>query len=289
MNQHYDSKKEADQAFRQLDQRLRREGLVTTRKESSARRYWIAAAILLVGLLSATLFSAWLTNVTPTTAVSQVEKVTPTGQKIRFQLPDGTKVWLNADSRFTYPSSFARQRVVYLSGEAFLEVAHDANRPFVVRTEEATVKVLGTSFNVKAREAQPTETVVVSGKVAFSAKDNPTSSVVLQPNDKAVLNTTTGETIRSTVDANSYAAWTNGTLIFEDQPLSEVFTELARWYGVTIAVENPAIQNCQVTAKFEDLPLATVLDQLQFVVPIHYQLKGEQVLIKGESCEKETL
>ncbi|MGD1890556.1 MAG: FecR family protein, partial [Cyclobacteriaceae bacterium] len=205
-----------------------------------------------------------MTDITPTETISQVEKVTPMGQKIRFQLPDGTKVWLNADSRFTYPSSFARQRVVYLSGEAFLEVAHDANRPFVVRTEKASVKVLGTSFNVKAREAQPTETVVVSGKVAFSGKDNPTSSVVLQPNDKAVLNTTTGETIRSTVDANSYAAWTNGTLIFEDQPLSEVFTEIARWYGVTIAVENPAIQKCQVTAKFEDLPLATVRDQLQF-------------------------
>ncbi|MEM6843312.1 MAG: FecR domain-containing protein [Bacteroidota bacterium] len=289
MNQHYDSKKEADQAFRQLDQRLRREGLVPTEKERFTRRYWIAAAILLVVLFSATLFSAWWADATPAATVSQVEKITPPGQKVRFQLPDGTKVWLNADSRFTYPSSFAKQRVVYLSGEAFLEVAHDANRPFIVRTEEATVQVLGTSFNVKARETQPTETVVVSGKVAFSATDNPTSGVMLQPNDKAVLNTITEEAILSTVDAGNYTAWTNGTLIFEDQPLGEVFTELARWYGVTVKVESPIIRECRVTAKFDDLPLATVLDQLQFVVPITYQLEEKQVVIGGSSCEKETL
>ncbi|MEO0331357.1 MAG: DUF4974 domain-containing protein [Bacteroidota bacterium] len=112
---------------------------------------------------------------------------------------------------------------------------------------------------------------------------------MLQPNDKAVLNATIGETIRSSVDAASYTAWTNGTLIFDDQPLDKVFTELARWYGVTINVENPAIRECRVTAKFDDLSLATVLDQLQFVVPITYQLEEKRISIDGESCEKETL
>ncbi|MEM8965754.1 MAG: FecR domain-containing protein [Bacteroidota bacterium] len=289
MSEYHNYEKEVDQAFRQLDQRLRKEGLVPNEKVRTFQRYWIAAAALVAILASTALWAIWSTSAQPEVAVSQIEKETLPGQRTRFQLPDGTKVYLNADSRFTYPSTFAEQRIVYLSGEAFLEVAHDADRPFIVRTEEATVQVLGTSFNVKALEARPTEAVVVSGKVAFSATNHPESRVVLQPDDKAVLNATTGETIRSSVDAASYTAWTNSTLIFDDQPLSEVFTELARWYGVTINVENPVIRECRVTAKFDDLPLATVLDQLQFVVPIIYQLEEKHILISGESCEKETL
>ncbi|WKN45620.1 FecR family protein [Tunicatimonas pelagia] len=289
MSEHHNYEKEANQAFRQLDQRLREEDLVPNQKVHTFQRYWIAAAVLVIILASAALWPTWFTSAQSEVAVSQIEKSTLPGQRTRFQLPDGTKVYLNADSRFTYPSAFAEQRIVYLSGEAFLEVAHDADRPFIVRTEEATVQVLGTSFNVKAHKDQPTEAVVVSGKVAFNAINHPESRMLLQPNDKAVLNATTGETIQSLVDATSYTAWTNGTLIFDNQPLGEVFTELARWYGMTITVENPTIRECRVTAKFDDLSLATVLDQLQFVVPITYQLEEKRISIGGDSCEKEML
>jgi ferric-dicitrate binding protein FerR (iron transport regulator) len=110
---------------------------------------------------------------------------------------------------------------------------------------------------------------------------------VLRAGDRAVLDPATGQTEKSTVNTKAYVAWKDGTLFFEDQPLAEVLPELERWYGVRFVVDNPAINACRITAKFDNLPLATLLDQVQFIVPITYRLEEKQIHLSGESCAPE--
>jgi ferric-dicitrate binding protein FerR (iron transport regulator) len=284
MKDHF-SEEEARRAFAQLDQRLRDERLVPPPRFRSFRPYWVAAGVALL-LLSVWAIDSWLG--TSPKAVDLITKVNPPGQRTQLQLPDGTRVWLNADSQLRYPRRFsADRREVKLQGEAFFEVVRDTLRPLVIRTAAAQVRVLGTAFNVRAPASGPTEAVVVSGSIAFGAADAPRPPLVLQANERALLDPTTGHTEKSTVDVRSYTAWKDGTLIFENDSLATVLSALEKWYGVRFVVDNPAINACRITATFNDLSLATLLNQIQFVIPITYRLEGKQVYIGGPSCAPE--
>ncbi|GGG89414.1 iron dicitrate transporter FecR [Parapedobacter pyrenivorans] len=157
--------------------------------------------------------------------------VVPRGGRYALTLPDGTRVWLNADSRLTYPVSFhGAQRRVELVGEAYFEVAHDANHPFVVHVRDAEVNVLGTRFNVRAYDNQPLETALLEGAVAFN---HSASSRVLKPGEQAVVGTDGSFTV---VQANieKVMAWQNGYFYFEETPVRDIMDELARWYDADI-------------------------------------------------------
>lgn len=285
MKDHRYSEEDAQRAFDRLDQRFRREQLVPKKSRRSQVRlprwYAVAAGVLLL-VASVLAIDVWVGS-SAQKVVGQVEKVNPPGRRTRHQLPDGTRVWLNVDSRISYPAAFASdQRAVYLRGEAFFAVTYDAQRPFVIRTPDARVQVLGTTFNVKVA-SKHTEAVVVDGSVSFGPTDA-TRSLILRANDRAVLDPTTGQTTKTTVDAQRYVAWTDGTLIFEDQPLNEVILTLEKWYDVRFTLDNPVLGTCQVTAKFENLALSTVLDQIQFIIPIRYRIEGKRVFVDGQPC-----
>lgn len=157
--------------------------------------------------------------------------VVPRGGRYAVTLPDGTRVWLNADSRLIYPASFnGAKREVELSGEAYFEVAHDANRPFVVSVRDAKVNVLGTRFNIRAYDAQPLETALLEGAVAFN---HGTASRVLKPGEQAVVD---AEGTLDVVPANleKVMAWKKGYFYFEDTPIRDIMDELARWYDAEV-------------------------------------------------------
>ena len=155
----------------------------------------------------------------------------PVGGEYCVLLADGTRVRLNSDTRLHYPTRFTGQiREIYVEGEAYLEVAHDPARPFIVRTADATIEVLGTAFNVSAYPSdRATTTTLVSGRLAVAASGRREQ---IMPGQQAVVRAGEAAMTVRTVDTRSYVSWVDGVFEFEDMPLGEICTRLSRWYDV---------------------------------------------------------
>lgn len=154
----------------------------------------------------------------------------PRGMSRRLVLPDGSRVWLNAESSLSYPGSFGGRdrREVTLQGEAYFEVAPDSLHPFVVETAALQTQVLGTSFNVRAYSPEDTRVTLLRGSVKVS--DRHRGELLLRPGEG-----TDSSLDRKTVDdAEDCRAWTDGRFAFDDAPLVEIMRELGRWYNVDI-------------------------------------------------------
>lgn len=167
------------------------------------------------------------------------ELLLPKGGEYTVSMPDGTKVWVNSQSRLRYPVAFGDTgREVYLEGEAYFEVAKDESRPFRIRTKEGvTIEVLGTSFNVRSyTDEEETETVLESGSVRM-AKDADT--VVLSPGHRALFRP--GQAIQVTeVETELHTAWRNGQYIFKDATVETILKQLARWYDLEVFYSDEA-------------------------------------------------
>lgn len=162
----------------------------------------------------------------------------PEGRQFRLTLADGSDVWLNADTRFEYPASFAgkAERRVRLEGEAFFEVKKDS-RPFYVEVGAAeNIRVLGTSFNVNAYADAPHHvTTLVTGKVSYLAGSGQ-KEVVLLPNQQVEMECATGKACVREVDATEYALWKEGIVWFEEERLADLAVRLKRLYGIPVEV-----------------------------------------------------
>jgi len=186
------------------------------------------------------------------------EIIIPIGQRGQITLEDGTKVWINADTRLKYPAHFnEKTREVYLEGEAYFEVAHNKQKPFLVHTSSIEVKVLGTKFNVKSyKNDLKTETTVAEGcvSVAENAKQkngNTAKAVKLLANDKAVLNQDANDFKLEKTNASLATAWTTGEISFDEKSLDEIARILERQFDFVIVVENKAAKDNIYTATFE--------------------------------------
>ncbi|MRG45409.1 DUF4974 domain-containing protein [Chitinophaga sp. SYP-B3965] len=170
---------------------------------------------------------------------------TPKGRQFRLQLPDGSKVWLNAASSVKYPTTFAgKERRVELTGEAYFEVAKNADHPFKVKAGDATeVEVLGTSFNINSYPDETTiRTTLLDGAVRLNAYQQ---SQILKPGQQAVVKPAKAQLeLVNNADLDKVMAWKNGLFNFEDASLEEVMRQLERWYDieVTYAKGIPAIR-----------------------------------------------
>lgn len=163
---------------------------------------------------------------------------TPRGGKYQLILADGTKVWLNAGSSIKYPVHFAvNERMVELSGEAYFEVARDANRPFKVAGAGQVVQVLGTHFDVNAYpDENIVKTTLLEGSVKVYGKsgppDLPGSAITLRPNEQAVFKN--DRLSKVTVDADEFVAWKKGVILFRDADIHDVMRKISRWYNVEV-------------------------------------------------------
>ncbi len=248
------------------------------------RRYWsyaVAAALAGLGL-----FWFWPATHTPTEPVAFRQVVTPAGQKARVELPDGTEVWLNAQSRLRYASTFGHtaQRVVELEGEAYFDVAHDKQHPFIVRSGTLATRVLGTQFNVRAYADDPdVEVAVVSGNVRVT--DAQRDSVNLLPNQKSHYDRHTHTLGQQTItDATDYRAWTNDRLILDNVTIAEAVRLLNRRFAVQIQVPQEKLRHCQITTRFEKPSLPDVLTVLCSYLNATYQQRGSRITITGKGC-----
>ena len=161
---------------------------------------------------------------------------TPRGGQYHIILSDGTKVWLNAATTLSYPSSFPKnQRVVRLTGEAYFEVAHNAKSPFIVETSGQRVKVLGTRFNINSYQDEPaTVTTLEQGSVLVSLKDNTKQQppAKLSPGDQSIVSG--ASMLTRPADLATALAWKNGEMEFRDAQLPAILREVSRWYAIDI-------------------------------------------------------
>ncbi len=216
------------------------------------------------------------------------EQVIPRGKRLMISLQDGSRVWLNADTRLEYAKDFQSKatRDVYLIGEAFFDVVEDKNRPFIVHTKDVEIKVLGTSFNVKAysKEAK-VETTLVKGKVSIEHQ-NDDDEITLIPNQRAVYVKEAGKVVvENNIETETYTSWKSGILTFDDQPFNEIIPVLERWFNVTIHTENAASLECRFTAKINNKTLEEVLELFKTSDTISYDIDGSEVHIYGNFCE----
>lgn len=202
------------------------------------------------------------------------EITSPAGIRSQVVLPDGSKVWLNAESILKFPVPFQKNiRNVNLKGEAFFEVTKNEKKPFVVQSGDVKVKVLGTRFDCKAFEEDKTiEVILEEGKVALnSSTNNEDREAILKPGDHAVIEKTTGELKISNEDIGKYIAWHQGKLVFANTPMSEVAQMLERWYGIEIVIKDKNILDYRFTTTFDNESIFNVIELLELSSPI--QLK----------------
>ncbi len=157
---------------------------------------------------------------------------TPRGGEFHITLGDGSKVWLNAESSLEYPEQFSNdERRVKVSGEAYLQVAHNDKQPFLVETGQQVVRVLGTQFNINAYpENDGIYTTLVEGSISLYNKGNEADAVTLKPGDQAMFDTQQGRANVRRVDAETMTAWRKGKFVFENQSLDQIMHTLSRWY-----------------------------------------------------------
>ena len=158
--------------------------------------------------------------------------VVPAGRRSTLTLNDGTKVWINSGSKLVFPAEFDKhKREVFVEGEVFLDVTHDAEKPFIVHTQAIDVKVLGTQFNVSAyADRSDLQVVLVSGEVEIR-KDG-AAKEILKPNQMLTYHEESHDFAVTVVDVEDYTAWKDGYYVFYSQDLSAVFGKLSKYYNV---------------------------------------------------------
>lgn len=200
----------------------------------------------------------------------------PRGGEYALQLADGSRVWLNAETRLHYPVAFTgTERRVELTGEAYFEVSKDATRPFIVRANGVDVQVLGTSFNVAAYGAEVV-TTLVEGRVAVEAGSE---RVTLEPDRQAVWD---GERMEvRQVDASNYGLWRKGIFYFEDRRLEEILDALARWYGVEVFYVNPETKDMHFTVEIKRYEnIDAILRRIAQTERVHFGVSGRTVTVQ---------
>ncbi len=196
-------------------------------------------------------------------------------------LPDGSIVFLNANTTFTYPEYFkGDKREVNLSGEAFFNIKRDETKPFIIHANGSDVKVLGTSFNVRAYNKN-VEVSVETGKVQFNNKKK---AILLIAGEKATFEAER-DTIRkqSVLDKNAFAYKTK-VFIFENSSLEHIAKVLAEGYQVNISLRNNRIKSCRLTTKFDNETLPNALNIIAETLNLTVSSKGKKYVLDGEGC-----
>ncbi len=239
----------------------------------------IAASLVLllgVGYFLRTYFSE-----VPMVEVASAEQI------LDIDLEDGSHITLNEESTILYPREFASDvRKVVLAGEAFFDVTPDPEQPFVIQAGPTTIKVLGTSFNVKSSPLGDTVSVfVATGRVQFSAG---TEEVILTPGEKATFISTSG-LLASTSSSTSTGVdqfWKTRRLSFNGHTLPDVVEAIESVYFVDIELENEAMENCRLSVNFENDSLDNILDVIAATLDLKVVKNGNVILLKGNGCSE---
>jgi transmembrane sensor len=271
----YDLDAEWSRFSDKLDQR--KGGL---RLEPFRRSFLRVAAAILIGLAGV---GGWLV----VQEYGGYTKVASVQGKETIELNDGSLITLNEGSTLRYSMSEKRgERKVFLTGEAFFEVARDTVRPFIVVADETVIEVLGTSFNVRAyKETETIEVTVQSGLVSMSGRRSDEEQLVLQPGNTGLYNRS-GKSLEfiGRADPNSFA-WKTRELVFSETPLSEVVEVVSRVYGVSLQIGSEELADCPLTVSFSDQEFPAVLNVIQNTFDLKAERRGGSIYLTGPGCE----
>ena len=245
-------------------------------KRSFARVWQMAAAVLL--LIAGIYWVYHFTQFRERTLVAD-------HQTLEQILADGTMVTLKKGASITFPGRLrGDERRVSLSGEAFFEVAHVDKSTFIIDAQGVQIKVLGTSFSVDAPDDQSTIRVyVATGKVAMITPDKQTIQV--NKGEKAEY-FRKEETIRVTShDDPNILSWKTQLMVFENTTLDEVFAVVGNTYGLFFEISTPGLENCRLTATFQQAPLEDVLTIISETFEITYARRDGKIMVSGEGCD----
>lgn len=209
---------------------------------------------------------------------SVVTLTVPAGKTIPVVLSDGTKVWVNSDSKLAYPAKFSDEdRVVELVGEAYFDVAHDAERPFKVKNGSMTVLVHGTAFNVKGYEGEAPHVTLVRGSVSV---ENDKGQCTIKPG-MDVSENSKGQLVEQKVDTQVFTSWKNGVYSFDDEALGNVMVVIGRCYNksVVFASDNHVFDKLHFRVE-RSWSLQQVIDQLSLVCGLDIAINGNTITIK---------
>lgn len=225
---------------------------------------------------------------------------TQPGSKSKLELPDGTQVWLNGNSKLVFGSGpfGPTSREVYLSGEAFFDVARNEKVPFIIHTGVIDITVLGTAFNVKAYPGEKNvETALVRGLIQITPHNDPDRKIILKPNEKLIIPSDTaiaGTHITQTIAPSVYSitalhqgksgvlpetVWMQRKLEFDDEPFSELAPKMEAWFDIRIRFGSESIKNKRFSGVIEKETLEETLKDLRLSSPFTYTLKGNELLI----------
>lgn len=184
-----------------------------------------------------------------------------------LKLVDGSQIWLNAGSKIKYPENFGKTRDVYLKGEAYFEIAHDPQHPFIVHTGKTKTKVLGTKFNIRSFSHEKQISIVVTqGKVSFGTGSD--KEVFLTHGKKGVYDKQTGQIAQLLNTDSNFMSWKTQQFVFDSQPLENVLKTLSEVYHFTYQFENPAISKRRLTARFNQRPLSEIIETISISAEI---------------------
>ena len=238
--------------------------------------------------------------------VAQSEVATKSGSRTRIQLPDGSVVWLNGNSKLVYDNkNFGEKlRQLTLSGEAYFDVVKNVNKPFIIHTNKMDIKVLGTAFNVKAYPGEKnTEASLVRGTIEVTLKGHK-EKIMMKPNDKLIVQNeeerkeqaisikpvdkaenafVTLSHLTFSPDNNTFieTAWVENKLIFDNETFEEVAKKMERWYGVVISFNNNKLKSLHMTGIFEKETVTEALSALQLLSTFSYNIKNDHITIEN--------
>lgn len=260
---------------------------------------WVAAASLILGLF-------WFNRDGRTGGNQTNEIVAPQSGFSKIQLPDGTKVWLNAGSKLDYDINYGSQfRKVSLSGEAFFDVVKDAKHPFIVTTSTIRIRVLGTEFNVRSYNNDKTsEAALVRGRIELTVLKNPEKKIILKASEKlTIINYEKAPDRRAALTGSTPAAeeiplialsrihqakqdtlpsealWLDNILAFDAEDFESIAMKLQRRYGVNIIFKNDAVKRLRFTGRFQNESIDKALKALQTTAYFHYKIDDNQIII----------
>jgi len=211
------------------------------------------------------------------------------GQKANITLPDGSKVWLNSQSRLTYSTNFnVRQRELQLDGEAYFEVAHNPNKPFIVRSNDISVRALGTAFGVKAyNEDMLISSILMIGKVLVTTPDG---EAILMPNERIIYDKTKHKKEQSTVaNATDFTGWIHNELRFEDESLGDIAKTIRRIYNVEVVFASEKLKSQRYTGTINNNSLESVLNIICLTSPVSFQISNQQVTLSENNKPKQNI
>jgi len=247
---------------------------------------WAGAAAAAV-LLAAVSLVVLRPKPRPVQVAKLMERQNGKATRAMIELADGSKIWLNADSKLSYPEVFENNsREVYLTGEAFFDIAANPKKPFIVHFKSGSVHVLGTSFNVRAYENEAVQTSVKTGKVAFipaAPEGQKPDTIYITPDEKVTYRPSPvkddEDLVKEITSAEDDKAWTEGRLVFRDETLENIAYELERTFGKKVTFENDAPRYFRLTGAFQNNSLQDIMYYLARSKAFHYTITDSTLLI----------